>query len=230
MKILALDAATEACSSALYLDGEVAERFELAPRRHAAILLPMAQGLLAQAGIALAQLDAIAFGHGPGSFTGIRIALGVAQGLALGSGRPVVGVSTLAALAARSLSGRTSGQAAVALDARMDQVYWAAYRTDGAGALTAADEALLYPQCAPRLAGVDWIKAGTGWVRFGDALSQATGLSPGVPAQLHPHAADIARLAVLKLKIGEACDATGAAPVYLRQHVAEKIGAQVKRR
>ncbi|MBS0194734.1 MAG: tRNA (adenosine(37)-N6)-threonylcarbamoyltransferase complex dimerization subunit type 1 TsaB [Proteobacteria bacterium] len=101
MKLLALETATEACSVALWIDGDVRERFEIAPRRHAELVLPWADALLAEAGIAKMQLDAIAVGRGPGAFTGVRLAIALAQGIALALDRPIVPISTLAVLAMR---------------------------------------------------------------------------------------------------------------------------------
>ena len=99
MKLLALDTATEACSAAVWVDGAVLERYELAPRRHAALILPMIEAVLAEAGLSPPQLDAIAFGRGPGAFTGVRIAVGIVQGIAFAADLPVIPISTLAALA-----------------------------------------------------------------------------------------------------------------------------------
>ena len=115
MKLLALETSTEACSVAVWIDGEVRERFELAPRRHAELALPWAEQLLAEAGIAKSQLDAIAVGRGPGAFTGVRLAIAIAQGIALALDRPVLPVSTLAALAMRAQGDRIIA----AIDARM---------------------------------------------------------------------------------------------------------------
>ncbi|MGB5065729.1 MAG: tRNA (adenosine(37)-N6)-threonylcarbamoyltransferase complex dimerization subunit type 1 TsaB, partial [Candidatus Competibacter sp.] len=145
MKLLALDTATDACSAAVWVDGVVHERYELAPRRHAALILPMIEAVLAEAGLRPAQLDAVAFGRGPGAFTGVRIAVGIAQGIAFAADLPVVPVSTLAALALGV--GRETGHArlAVALDARMSEVYWGTY------VVTADDAELLGEErvCAP---------------------------------------------------------------------------------
>lgn len=225
MKLLALDSAMEACSAALYVDGIVQERFELAPRQHARLLLPLAHALLKQAGIKLTELDALAFGHGPGSFTGIRIALGIVQGLALGCDRPVVGISTLAALAARALTDDECAQAAVAVDARMNQVYWGTYRRDTLEGVVLLDaEVLLEPVQVPRLSGGDWRAIGTGWIRHADALQQASGLDEtSVHPELYPHAAEIARLAVGQIARGAGVAAAMAHPVYLRDQVAQKM-------
>ena len=127
MKLLAIDTSGDACSAALLLDGEIVQHAELAPRRHGELILPMMQGLLDQAGIALGALDALAFGRGPGSFTGVRIAAAVIQGAAFGAGLPVVPVSTLAALAQGQF--RRGGQQRLlsALDARMNEVYWGGF-------------------------------------------------------------------------------------------------------
>ncbi|MGH8459668.1 MAG: tRNA (adenosine(37)-N6)-threonylcarbamoyltransferase complex dimerization subunit type 1 TsaB, partial [Nevskiales bacterium] len=133
MKLLALDSATEACSVALYIDGEVRERFEVAPRRHTQLLMPMVHSLLAEAGIGFSDLDLLAYAQGPGSFTGLRIAAGAVQGLALGLDRPVIGISTLAALASRAMRVGQAQQVAVAMDARMNQVYWGQYALDKSG-------------------------------------------------------------------------------------------------
>ena len=154
MKLLAFETATEACSVAVYIDGEVRERFELAPRRHAELSLPWAEQLLAEAGIAKSQLDAIAIGRGPGAFTGVRLAIAIAQGIALALDRPIVPVSTLAALAMQSQGERILA----AIDARMGEVYSAAFARDGddlvalSAEIVSAPDAVLLPDAAQRMA------------------------------------------------------------------------------
>ena len=133
MKILAIDTATDACSVALHLDGDYREIHELAPRRHAEILLPRIRTLLSEAALSLRDLDALAFGRGPGAFTGVRIATGVIQGLAFGADLPVVPISSLHALAQGAWRERGEGNVLAAFDARMGEVYWGAYRLDAAG-------------------------------------------------------------------------------------------------
>ncbi|MDQ3511493.1 MAG: tRNA (adenosine(37)-N6)-threonylcarbamoyltransferase complex dimerization subunit type 1 TsaB, partial [Pseudomonadota bacterium] len=158
MKLLAFETATEACSVALWIDGQVLERFELAPRRHAELSLPWAGELLAEAGIAKSQLDGIAVGRGPGAFTGVRLAIALAQGIALALDRPVVPVSTLAALAASvqptgSLAGSVGGESGTcgvlaAIDARMGEVYSAAFRVgDGWVVEALGEETVSAPGC-----------------------------------------------------------------------------------
>jgi tRNA threonylcarbamoyladenosine biosynthesis protein TsaB len=127
MKLLALDTATEACSAAVWVDGTVLERYELAPRRHAALILPMIEAVLAEANLSPLQLDAIAFGRGPGAFTGVRIAVGIAQGIAFAADLPVIPISTLAALALGAAQETGYSRIAAALDARMGEVYWGVY-------------------------------------------------------------------------------------------------------
>src|SRR5688572_32005913 len=127
MKILAVDAATEACSAALLVDSALTERFEVIGRGHADRLLPMVDELLRGAGLAPRDLDAVAFGRGPGGFTGLRIAAGIAQGLAAGGRRPVVPVSNLAAVAAGAARAHGQSHGLVCMDARMGQVYWAGF-------------------------------------------------------------------------------------------------------
>ena len=124
MKILALDTSTEACSAALLIDTEIHQRYEVAPREHGALILPMIETLLSEAGCAPTQLDALAFGRGPGAFVGVRIATGVAQGIAFAADLPVIPVSSLAAMAQSVEHGNVYS----AIDARMNEVYWGAYR------------------------------------------------------------------------------------------------------
>nr|WP_207891954.1 tRNA (adenosine(37)-N6)-threonylcarbamoyltransferase complex dimerization subunit type 1 TsaB [Thiogranum longum] len=224
MRLLAIETAGEACSVALYQGGEVTERFEIAPRRHAALVLPWAEALMADAGIALSQLDAIAFGRGPGSFTGLRIAAGVTQGLAFGADVPVVPVSTLAALAygAHVASGKANILAAV--DARMKEVYWGAYRFDGRGnAELIGEECVCAPDLVPLPAGDDWYGAGSGWESYVDVLSGQCGLPEADNlSDWQSHAADVARLASVLYQAGEMVSPELASPVYLRNNVADK--------
>ena len=130
-KLLAIDTSTEACSAALGIGGDVRERYEFAPRQHAELILPMVDALLAEGQIKLKDLDGLAFGRGPGAFTGVRIATGVIQGLAFGAGLPVVPVSSLAALAQGAAPGHSSIMSA--FDARMGEVYWGAFAVDKQG-------------------------------------------------------------------------------------------------
>ncbi len=225
MKILALETATDACSAALWLDGEVEETLRLAPREHAALLLPMVQSLLAGAGLTLGRLDALAFGRGPGSFTGLRIAAGMAQGLAFGAGLPVVPVSTLAALAQGTAREQGVDRVLAALDARMQEVYWGAYRLQGAHVVAAAQEIVCPPTAVPPPPGAgEWAGAGSGWLAWGEALRAATGASR-VFADQRPQARDVASLAATGLAAGEAVAPEQVRPVYLRDQVAIKPGA-----
>src|SRR6476659_8143567 len=141
MKLLAIETATEACSIALWDGGEVRERFGVVPRQHAELALPWAEQLLAEAGVARSQLDAIAVGRGPGAFTGVRLAVALAQGIALALDRPVVPVSTLAALALQAQGERILA----AIDARMGEIYVAAFRRDGHSVIPASDEVVIAP-------------------------------------------------------------------------------------
>ena len=223
MKLLAFETATEACSVALYLDGQVRERFEVAPRRHAELALPMAQVLLAEAGIARAQLDAIAVGRGPGAFTGVRLAIALAQGIALALDRPVVPVSTLAVLAAGA---PVDGPARIlaSIDARMGEVYAGAFVRDGAALVALDAERVLAPEAVtlPALGPAGpWQGVGTGFAAADGVLGKRLGadLTRLDPAAL-PHAADLARLAAAGYARGEAVAAERVEPAYLRDNVA----------
>ncbi len=225
MKILAIDTCTEACSAALYLEGEVLERYELAPRRHAELLLPMVEGLLAEAGLKLAALDGLAFGRGPGAFTGVRIGVGVAQGLAFGAELPVLPVSTLAALAQQAA--RTRGHTAFlsAIDARMDEVYFAPYRLGDDGLVAECGEERV---CAPGDVSWpgegEWYGIGSGWQVHAEALAAAGCGVVGWQGEAYPRAHDIALLGAAMLERGEGLPAEQALPVYLRDKVAKKKG------
>lgn len=227
MKILALDTATEACSAALAIDGEVYERYEVLGRGHGQRLLPMVQEVLAEGGVALAALDAIAFGRGPGAFTGLRIAAGVTQGLAFGAGLPVVPVSDLAALASRAASLRNARWVLACLDARMAQVYWAAFDcADPAAPVTLMPEAVSDP-AAVRLPAqgedpVRWFAAGHGIAAYPALGTLLAGQLAGHDAGLLPHARDIARLGARAFAAGEAVTAEQAVPVYIRDEVAHR--------
>ena len=217
MKLLALETSTEACSVAVWIDGEVRERFELAPRRHAELVLPWAEQLLAEAGIAKSQLDTIAVGRGPGAFTGVRLAIAIAQGIALALDRPVLPVSTLAALAMRAQGDR----GIAAIDARMGEVYCAAFARSGDGLLALGDEVVAKPDAVLIPEGDNWHAVGTGFAA-GDGALQARlqGRLASVDAGALPHAADVARLGALAFKRGEAIAPERIEPAYLRNKVA----------
>src|SRR5687768_6423775 len=169
MKLLAFETATEACSVALWLDGEVRERFELAPRRHAELSLPWAEELLAAAGISKAQLDAIAIGRGPGAFTGVRLAIALAQGIALALDKPIVPVSTLAALALRAGGPRVLAS----IDARMGEIYSAAFELRDGDAFALSDEIVAAPTDVQLPdARNDWYGVGTGFAAADGLLQQ----------------------------------------------------------
>ncbi|GAB2501751.1 tRNA (adenosine(37)-N6)-threonylcarbamoyltransferase complex dimerization subunit type 1 TsaB [Lysobacter humi (ex Lee et al. 2017)] len=228
MKLLAFETSTEACSVALWLDGEVIERFEVAPRRHAELALPWADALLAGAGIARGALDAIAVGRGPGAFTGVRLGLALAQGVALGLDRPLVPVSTLAALALPQAV--DDAPVLAAIDARMGELYVGRFRRAGADVEPLAPEALLPPEGVD-VEGTGWRGAGTGFGARDGLL--ATRLQPAFvlidPCAL-PHAADTARLAAIAFERGEALPPERVEPAYLRDNVALTLVEQQARR
>ncbi len=229
--ILAIETATEACSAALLVDNEVLERFEVAPRRHATLLLPFIESLLAEAEISLRHLDALAFGCGPGSFTGLRIAAGMTQGIAFGAGLPVIPVSTLACLAQGTVREQGVASVLAALDARMQEVYWGAFicREDGLVGPALGAEVV----CAPEHVPVPephqgWVGAGSGWGSYAEVLAARCAVTvTGVYRDQKPHAADVARLAAGVFLRGDALPPEQAIPVYLRDNVADKPKAKV---
>lgn len=223
MKILAIDTATEACSVALAVGAETLERYVELERGHAEQILPMIDGVLAEAGVTLADLDALAFGRGPGGFTGVRLAASVAQGLAFGAGIGVVPVSDLEALARRAAQQEPGARRVLVVnDARMREVYWAEYalmphpvlsgeeRVDAPGDVRVA-----------ATAGEPWVAAGRGlnaWPALAERCRDAG-------ASLHPdwlpRAVDILALARPRVAAGQVLDPTQALPVYVRDRVAE---------
>lgn len=225
MRILAIDTATEACSAALYIDGEISQEYRVAPREHSHIILPMIDQLLEQGGITLRELDAVAFGRGPGSFMGVRIAAGVVQGIAFAWSLPVVPVSTLAAIAQNANAETGAEHVLAAIDARMNEVYWGAYSLSETGCMRlVGEEQVIAPEQVAVPGERDWSAAGTGWSAYGQRLQAAiapVGLAACLDACL-PSAAAIARLAVVDLQAGRHVAAAQAVPVYLRDNVAKK--------
>jgi tRNA threonylcarbamoyladenosine biosynthesis protein TsaB len=224
MKLLALDTATEWCSVAVWRDGEVASRETSSERGHAGLLLPLIDALLAEAGLVLGRLDALAFGRGPGAFTGLRLAASVTQGLAFAAGLPVIPVSDLRALAQQVLqpSGRDA-RVLVCHDARMGEVYWAGFRDASGHACADTPERV----AAPRdmiTAATAWIGtapaygAGSGFAAYKELAQMASALD-SVRADLHPRAQEIALLAAHD-GLAAAVPPERALPVYVRDNVA----------
>lgn len=224
-RILALDTATEACSAALQNLQQIDARFEIAPRDHTQRILPLVQELLQAQQLDLTALDVLAFGRGPGSFTGVRIGIGIAQGLALGANLPMIGVSSLATMAqgAWRLTGATRVLAAI--DARMGELYWAEYQRDENGEwLGAETEAVIKPEVAQeRIAalGGEWTAVGTGWQAYPHLLT-SSGAQLIASEVLLPAAEDMLPLALSAWQRDEAVAVENAEPVYLRNEVAWK--------
>jgi tRNA threonylcarbamoyladenosine biosynthesis protein TsaB len=223
VRLLAIETSTPACSAALWVDGEVLERYALAPRQHAALMLPMIESLLLEAGITVPKLDAIAFGCGPGSFTGVRIAASVVQGIAFAAGLPVVPVSTLAALAQGGMRLTGGRQVMAALDARKAEVYWGCYTDAGSGTVVLqGNECVCAPAAVSCPDGKDWVGVGSGWEAYGDDLMKRVGEQViRVLPDFEPRAADVARLGSHDFRQGKALSPEAAVPVYLRNNVAE---------
>ena len=230
MKLLALDTASGRCSVALLLGDAMIVREAMTARDHAQLILPMVDAVLAEAGLTLGQLQGIAFGRGPGSFTGVRVAASVTQGLAAGAGLPVLPVSDLRALAVQALRGRGSptqgatGSVLACMDARMGEVYWAAYTAERSlpgAALTAeavSSPEYLLAQC-PRPCDAAAGHGLAAWPQIAVSL-QLEGRA--LMAEAEPHAQDIAKLAAHDLAQGAHwIDAALALPVYLRDQVAQ---------
>jgi tRNA threonylcarbamoyladenosine biosynthesis protein TsaB len=226
MNLLAIETATEACSVALVHGETVVARSELAPRRHAERVLPMADELLAEAGIGRHALDAIAVGRGPGAFTGVRLAVSLAQGMAMALDLPVVTVSSLAALALEAPEDDAAILAVI--DARMGEIYAASYRRDESGGLVALDAERVCTAPSLQLpAAHAWHVVGTGWATYADALERHVGGAlRSSDGACYPQARHVASLAVREFKAGRAQAPELALPVYLRDKVALTLAEQ----
>lgn len=201
------------------LDDKIISKEILAGQKHSDLLLPMIREILAEAGLLLTQLDGISFGAGPGSFTGVRIACGIAQGLAFATNLPVVGISTLKALAQKN----EDKKIVVALDARMGEIYHAAYVHVAGYWKTTNEPIVCLPQQAPLLSGDDWIGCGSGFDAYPKELSHLyNGCLIRINYGLYPHAREIAQLAVQEFSNKASFNPQDAAPIYIRNKVALK--------
>ncbi len=221
MNILAIDTATEACSCALAVNGEIQDRSVIAPRQHTSLILPMADELLAEAGLKPTQLDCLAFGRGPGSFTGLRIACGIAQGIAFAADIPVVPISSLATLAQAVYTEHGADKVLAAIDARMSEIYWGRYIIagngimccDGTEIVCSADEISLPTEG-------NWYGVGSGWLTYADRLTTKLGeIVQGYQGAKYPQARAMIPLAIAAFQTGQTIDAENALPVYLRNKV-----------
>ncbi|OAJ35723.1 tRNA (adenosine(37)-N6)-threonylcarbamoyltransferase complex dimerization subunit type 1 TsaB [Piscirickettsia salmonis] len=226
MKILALETATEACSVALQIDNEVIVDHRIAPRQHTELVLPMIKAILAQVGIEAKELDAIAFGRGPGAFTGVRIACGLAQGLALGAEVPLISVSTLQILAQGVYRQYGSRKVITAIDARMGEVYYAGFEIDQK---QCAQELIIERVCVPGHVELpigetrQWYGAGTGFASYSQVLNERLGhILISVVNDALPNAIDILPIASSLWVQGKTTALEEALPVYLRDNIAKK--------
>ncbi|HEY5899572.1 MAG TPA: tRNA (adenosine(37)-N6)-threonylcarbamoyltransferase complex dimerization subunit type 1 TsaB [Burkholderiales bacterium] len=211
MRFVAFETSSEWCSVAIYSHGDIAALERRAGHRHSELALPMLETLLKELRLKVSDLDAVAFGAGPGAFTGLRIACGLAQGLALGRGLPVLGVSSLEAIAQESGAARV----VACIDARMREVYYAALaRAAGARWQEVVATQCVAPEAAPKPPGEGWIGCGNGFSVYGNL-----GLEKLLP-EVHPTASAVAELAAPRLEAGEGVDAALAAPMYVRDKVA----------
>lgn len=217
-KLLAIDTATERCSVALRVDGKSMDRTVDTPRGHADLILSLVDEVLRDAGLRLGDLDGIAYGRGPGAFTGVRIAIGVVQGLAFGASLPTVGISNLAAVAQQVA--RAGDRVLVCMDARMNEVYWGVFACDRTtGRVVAAGaEHVSAPHTVDCGSMTPSVAAGTGFKAYPELAAMFGGIA--IHADLLPRATEIALLGEAALRAGEGRPAHEAQPVYLRDQVA----------
>jgi len=230
MKLLALESSSDRCSVALWCDGALSSRCGDGAQTHSGLMLPFVDGLLAEAGLRVKSLDALAFGAGPGGFTGLRLACGVAQGLALAADLPVIAVGSLEAMALGSGLAMTY----VCVDARMSEVYCAAYRVEGDRLHTVLEPMVAAPDAAPLPPGPGWHGVGSGFRAYREVLLQRLG-EHLVTEDAHamPDARHIVTLALQRWQRGERPDAAVAVPFYVRDKVAlttaERFAGMTKR-
>ncbi|MBI5451314.1 MAG: tRNA (adenosine(37)-N6)-threonylcarbamoyltransferase complex dimerization subunit type 1 TsaB [Gammaproteobacteria bacterium] len=224
MNILAIDTSTDACSAALLAGGELYQRCQIAPRQHTELILPMIDSVLAEAGLGVRQLDGLAFGRGPGAFTGVRVASSVIQGIAYGCDLPVAAVSTLAALAQQAWRSHGAIQVLAGLDARLQQVYWGQYVLGAQQCMQLqGGEQVCLPAAVPRPTTSGWLGAGSAWLQYRTLLTQQLGdCCQDCIADIYPQARDVALLGQRLLQQGLGVAADRVLPVYLRDQVASK--------
>jgi tRNA threonylcarbamoyladenosine biosynthesis protein TsaB len=223
LKILALETSTQACSAALLIDGQLLQRFQIAPRGHGDLILPMVDELMREAAMAPSQLTAVAFGRGPGAFTGVRIATSVAQGIAFAADLPVVPVSTLAALALAGERKHGYQDMLCAIDARMGEVYWGVYHAEQGMVSLLAQERVCRPETVTQPGEHGWHGVGSGWAVYGEILGKRVSVQLNQSdTELLPTAAEVAILAQHAVNSGDVILPKQAVPVYLRDDVAEK--------
>lgn len=223
MNLLAIETATESCSAALLVDDEIFNITEIAPRRHNEIILSMCEEVLAQGHTSLSQLEAIAFGRGPGAFTGVRLAASVTQGIALGQGLPVVPVSSLAALAQAAFEKDQKTQVLSCIDARMQEVYYGLYELSDLNIMElVGEEKVASPNLIELNITDECFGVGSGWQPYSELLQESIGAQLSYDANVFPQAEYVAKLAKVYFSQGMSVPAIEALPVYLRDNVAEK--------
>jgi tRNA threonylcarbamoyladenosine biosynthesis protein TsaB len=226
LKLLAVDTSTEACSAALYIDGEITRHYELAPREHSRLILGMVDDLLHQQSLSAKDIDVLAFGRGPGSFMGLRIAAGVVQGISFAHSIPVVPVSTLAALSSSAIEQTGVKSALAIIDARMKEVYWGVYTQTGSDLVLQGKEVVTAPDKVLVPDSGQWVSAGSRWAAYADVLEDMVD-DRFIRALdgCFPSAEAVARLAVKAYEKGMSVSAAEAVPVYIRDKVAKKPGS-----
>ncbi len=225
LNILALETSTQACSAALLCNGEILQRYQVAPRGHGDLILPMIDELMSEAGLSPSQLSAVAFGRGPGAFTGVRIATSVAQGIAFAADLPVVPVSSLAALAQAGFRHKGYQAMLCAVDARMGEIYWGAYQIEQGVVSLLSGEHVCRPELAPQPSEVveQWHGMGNGWEEYAESLADRFSLQLEADDMAWlARAEEVAVLAQHAVEHGQTVSAEQAMPVYLRDNVAIK--------
>jgi len=224
-KILALDASSEACSAALLIDNEIIERSDVVPRKHTELLLPMVDAVLAEAGIRLNQLDALAFNRGPGSFTGVRVSTSVAQGLAYAIDLPVIPISGLTAVAQGAWRLTQQDNILVLLDARMGEVYWAYFQQQQSIMKLSSDEQVSTVSQITKSDTDNWLAVGSGINVYNQEVmdwieDSSIKINTELDLELaYPQARDVAELAKTEFELGNTVNAIDAQPIYIRDKI-----------
>jgi len=229
MNILALDTCTESCSAALLYNGEVFQQVEMTQRGHSDLILGMMNTLFQQADTTISTVDVVAFGRGPGSFTGVRVGVGVTQGIAFARDIPVIPISTLLAVAQDAADKLDVDHIAVAMDARMGEIYCASYQRQNGIVELIGSERVCPPEQFKPDSKQQWVGVGTGWREYDAILrDNFAGKLADVAVDHYPNAAVMIKLATIEADAGRMLTAEQAIPVYLRDNVAKKKGEQKK--